>query len=461
MQLLQLPSIFFERIIAFLTFSNILRTLCYLVIVFGILYRIDYIIEFNPLHHIFSDTQRHWEQGIDVLRFDPMSQTDPVVFQLYIASLAKLTLKIPELVAFYTILLAIITPWVWYRFMRELQPSKNAALLGWAALSLVPSWISIYGYFMQETLLLPLLGMTLYATWRCKRKNTTATFMLMVALWILTGLTRGVIIPMAAVACTWLWLAQDKKIEKAAWSLLLLGLIMGPLTYRSFNIMHIFAPHGVGHMNMVYARSGALSIEMQYDREGARWGYIFQSPAAEAKPFAPFSDWQSQRKGRAYAFVDVDNGMVDWDKAFEKYPLTLDKYLWMTRYNLILLFFTESWPDSNRARTLGEINYQTRWVLLLLFLGCIVTAAFKWPQQKHYLLLPSLILTWFIVQGLLPISVNEGRYRMPLIGLVIAWMVLLCNMRIPKIDIHTESGAESASEFNTEDATETETTSKE
>lgn len=425
-----LPTV--EEMNAQLTVGFILRALCYFIILFGIIYRIDYIVEFNPMHEIWSDPARHWEQGIDVLRFDPMSQTDPVVFQLYIATLAKLTLKIPELVAFYTILLSVLTPWIWYRFLRELQPSKNAALAGWAALSIVPSWISIYGYFMQETLLLPLLGASLYATWRSKRKGTTAAFIAMVALWVVCGLTRGVSIPMAAVACTWLWIAQDKKVEKAAWSLLLLGLIMGPLTYRSFQIMHIFAPHGVGHMNMIYAKSGARSIEMQYEREGARWGYIFQSPAAEAKPFEPFSDWQSQREGRVYAYVNVDKGISEWDRELAKQTIDFDKYLWMTRDNLALLFFSESWPDSNRARTIGEINYQTRWIWALFFIACIIAAAIKWPQQKHYLMLPAIILAWFIVQGLLPISVNEGRYRMPFNGLIIAWIVLLFGMRKTK-----------------------------
>lgn len=429
MHALNSNSPYIERMNAWLTVGNLLRAFVYFVILFGIIYRIDYIIEFNPMHQIWSDPARHWEQGIDVLRFDPMSQTDPVIFQLYISVLAKLTLKIPELVAFYTILLAIMTPWIWYRFMRELQPSKNAALAGWALLSIVPSWISIYGYFMQETLLLPLLGAALFATWRCKRKQTLGTFIAMVALWVAAGLTRGVAIPMAAVACTWLWVAQDEKLKKAAWSLLLLGLIMGPLTYRSFQIMHIFAPHGVGHMNMIYAKSGARSIEMQYEREGARWGYIFQSPAAEAKPFAPFSDWQSQREGRAYAYVNVDKGMEDWDTALAAQTMSFDKYLWVTRDNLILLFFSESWPDSNRERTIGEINYQTRWIWALLGLGCLVASAVMWPQQKKYLLLPSIILMWFVVQGLLPISVNEGRYRMPFCGLIIAQIVLLFGIR--------------------------------
>lgn len=406
--------------------------ICYSLIVIGLGLRIDYIIEFNPIHNIFSDPQRHWEQGTDVLRYDPMSQTDPVFYQLFISVLAKLTLKIPALVAFYTILLSALTPWIWYRFLRLLQPSKKAALAGWAALSLVPNWISIYGYFMQETLLLPLLGAALYCTWRCKIKQTTASFVIMLLIWIAAGLTRGVAIPMAAVASIWLWSVQDKKIEKAAWGLVLFSITMGPLIYRSYQIMHIFAPHGVGHMNMIYAKSGARSIEMQYEREGARWGYIFQSPAAEAKPFEPFSDWQSGRTGRVYAYVNIDKGFEDWQTELDKHELSLSKYLWMTQDNFILLFFTESWPDSNRARWLGEVNYQLRW---LWFVLGIVALGWSIAQRKHLkgqMLFPSLILAWFVVQVLLPISVNEGRYRMPFNGLIIAQLVLLAGLLASK-----------------------------
>ncbi|PKF62300.1 hypothetical protein CW745_06985 [Psychromonas sp. psych-6C06] len=412
-----------------LSLSSCLKVIAYTIIVIGILYRVDYIIQFNPIHQIWSDPARHWEQGIDTLRFDPMSQTDPIGFQLYIATLAKLTLKIPALVAFYTSILAVITPWIWYRFMRELQPSKNAALLGWALLSITPSWISIYGYLMQETLFLPLLGAALFATWRCKRKQTLATYIVMIVVWMMAGLTRGVAIPLAMVACSWLWLIQGDKAPKALLGLVVLTFVLAPLAYRSYQIMHIFAPHGIGHMNMIYAKSGARSIEIQYHREGARWGYIFQSPAAEAKPFAPLSEWQSQREGRVYAYVDIDKGMVDWDNELGKQKLTLERYLWLTRDNLILLFFSESWPDSNRGRFIGEVNYQTRWIWFFMGLACCIAFVVKRKQQRKYLLLPALIVTWFVVQGLLPISVNEGRYRMPFNGLIIAQMVLLIGMR--------------------------------
>lgn len=399
--------------------------LCYIIILISIAYRIDYIVEYNPIYHIFSDTQRHWEQGIDVLRADPMTMTDPILFQVYIAALAKLTLKYPPLIAFYTIVLACLTPWLWFRFLREIHPDKNTALAGWAIFSCLPSWISIYGYFMQETLFLPLLGAALWQTWRCKRKSTIASFCVMVSLWALAGLTRGIAIPMAAIACAWLWCIQPQKIRKAIYSLIILGVFLGPLAYRSYVFAGIISPHGIGQMNMLYAKSGKRTIHIHYERQGAKWYYIFQSPAAEAKALEPLSDWQSQREGDVHIFIDLDKGAEDWDRAAEQHALSLTKYFSLTSDNLLLLFFSESWPDSNRERLLGEINYQTRWFWLPFTCFVIILCGIARQRFSREILFPALLIGWFIVQGLLPIAVNEGRYRMPFYGLIIVQALLL------------------------------------
>ena len=273
------------------TRANILYALLYGLILAGAWLRIDYILQFNPVDHLWSDPQRHWEQGIDALRADPMALTDPVLYQLYIGVLGKLTLKDPLLVAFYTALLSLCTPWIWYRFLRELQPSRAIATAGWAALSLLPSWIAIYGYFMQETLLLPLLGAALWASWRCRRKQTLRSFLLMALLWAMAGLTRGIAIPLAAVTCTWLWLEQGDKWRKAGYALLLLGLILGPLTVRGYQGLGLFAPHGNGKLVSIYTRSGHKQINIHYRRGGERWNYWFASPSTGEKPLAPLSDW--------------------------------------------------------------------------------------------------------------------------------------------------------------------------
>ena len=417
----------------------------YLLIALGLWLRIEHVFTYNPVDHLWSDPQRHWEQGTETLRTDPMTLTDPVMYQLYIGFLAKLTLKEPLLIAFYTALLACLTPWIWYRFARELLPSRLQATAVWAGISMLPSWIAIYGYFMQETLLLPLLGAALYASWRCRRKQTLASFLLMVGLWTAAGLTRGIAIPFAAVVATWLWLVQPQKVAKAGYSLLLLGLIMGPLAVRSYSAMQLIAPHGVGNLNALYTRSGKRDIHISYEREGARWTYWFASPAMGAKPLAPLSDWTSSREGKVYAHIDIDKGSEDWRAAMARYPMTADRYLTLAGENLVYLFFGSSWPDNNRARWLEAFNHHSRWVwapfTLLVLLGSLVF----WRRLGNTRMLAVVLFIWVLVQGVLPISVNEGRYRKPAEGLLLVQAIVLAGaLRRRRADADESPGEDAA-----------------
>lgn len=397
----------------------------YLIIAVGSIYRAVYIVEYNPIHHVWSDTERHWEHGTSLFRDDPFIIGDAILYQLYIGALAKLSLKMPALIAYYTILLSLLMPWIWYRFFRELQPSRLMAVAGWAAITWLPSWNSIYGYFMQEALMLPLLGAGLWATWRCRRKQTVSSFLLMVFLWALAGLTRAICIPLAAVAAVWLWVQQGHKPSKAVYSALLLALILGPLSYRTWETVNMIAPQGIGQLNAIYAKSGKQEIKLEYHRQGAVWYFGFWSPSLGSKPFEPLSDWQSRRDGQVRVYIDVDKGYEDWNAALEANSLTFGKYLWITTENLIFLFFGESWPDSNRERLVGELNYQMRWLWAPLTIGCLIVTLFCRRSQCRHLLMPALILTWFVIQGLMPLAVNEGRYRKPLEGMLVAQFVLL------------------------------------
>lgn len=396
----------------------------YFVIFITSLTRAWYIITYNPVNHIWSDPARHWEQGTDLLRIDLMSMTDPIGYQMYVALLAKFTLKIPALVAYCTILLSLAGPWFWYRFFRELQSNKTLALAGWAFLSFLPSWTAIYGYFMQETLMLPLLGAALWSTWRCRRKADVRNFIFMVFLWIAVGLTRGIAIPLAAVACTWLWLIQDQKLKKALYSSLVLLLIMGPLTYRSYQTVGHFAPHGMGHLNVIYAQSGKKVIEIASHRKGGRWVHGFGSPSTGAEPFKPFSDWQTQRTGTVRINVDLDKGSEDWKREKAKIQMSFSDYLWITKENLIFLFFSESWPDNNLGRTVDVLGSVMRFIWTPLLL--IIAVGLLWHRRKFsgQWLLPTMLIIWFIVQALIPIAVNEGRYRKPFEGLAVAQIIL-------------------------------------
>ncbi len=400
---------------------------CYSVVLLGAALRIWYVCEYNPAEHVWSDSQRHWEQGIDTLRNDPMTLTDPVMYQLYVAAIGKLSYKDPGLLAFYAILLSLLTPWVWYRFLREAQSSKLLATAAWAGLSVLPSWIAIYSYFMQETLFLPLLGCCLWATWRCKRKQTLGSFLCMVALWSVAGLTRGIAIPLAAVVCTWLWVLQGNRIRKAGYSLLILSLMLGPLTVRSYQQTGLLAPHGDGRLVGLYAKSGKFEIRVSYKRDGAQWNYIYGSPSMGSKPFEPLSDWGTAREGVAAANIDLRAGRKDWDTAFSRYPMSFRQYLWTTKENVIFLLWGASWPDNNPDRWLDRAAIDLRWLWAPLAVMLLVLTCSRRKELKGQWMLPAVLLTWFVIQGLVPLAVNEGRYRKPGEGLMLAHLVLLAS----------------------------------
>ena len=134
------------------------------------LYRVWLIFAYNPMENIWSDPGRYWQIEANPLDTQPITAIDPVGYQVYMGFLAKLTAGSPILVAYWTALLSLSAPWLWYRFLRELLPSRDWALAGWVLLAALPSWSAIYSYFMQETLMLLLLGAALWATWRCRRR---------------------------------------------------------------------------------------------------------------------------------------------------------------------------------------------------------------------------------------------------------------------------------------------------
>lgn len=393
-------------------------------------YRVWLVFQYNPIDALWSDPYRHWSLGSRPLDTQPFAAIDPVGYQIYLAALAKLTGGARVLVAYWTALLSLAAPWFWYRFLRELLPSRDWALAGWVGLAALPSWSGIYSFFMQETLMLPLLGAALWLTWRCRRKQDLASFLAATALWMLAGLTRGICIPLAAVAMTWLWLEQSDRWRKAALALLLLFAVLGPLAGRSWYLVRQVSPHGLGTLAHLYSVAGTQFLSITFTRGGGQeqWHYRFLNPSLnERPPFAPLSDWRGHRLGTAQVVVDLDAGRRDWQAALDRMPpWTLERYAWLTGENLVFLFFTESWPDSPADRAIGTWNFLMRWIWAPLGLLVLVWTMVRRPARRERLL-PALLLTWFVVQGLLPIAVNEGRYRKPFEGLVIAQWLLLAS----------------------------------
>ncbi|MEZ4537798.1 MAG: hypothetical protein R3D26_22795 [Cyanobacteriota/Melainabacteria group bacterium] len=88
--------------------------------------------------------------------------------------------------------------------MKEaLGQDKRLALAGFAILAWLPSWIGIFSYFMPETIL-PLLGLSLWATYRAWSNSSNSRIALASLCWTLAILTKVVVLPAAIVAGFWL-----------------------------------------------------------------------------------------------------------------------------------------------------------------------------------------------------------------------------------------------------------------
>jgi 4-amino-4-deoxy-L-arabinose transferase-like glycosyltransferase len=427
---MQTPNSALNRIARVLRETTPLQWALYVLILFGCGLRVYNVIEHNPMSHIWSDPQRHWDHAREPMMPSPMALFDPPVYQTFLSIVQRFTAGIPQLIAVYIGALSLIGPWCWYRFLRETTASKTLALLGWAILAALPTWIGIYSYFMTETLFLPTLGASLWLTARARRKNDFSSFMAMVAMWLACGLTRAIAIPAAGLLGLWVWWRHPAKIKTVVWSVALAAAIMVPVGIRNYAFYRIWTPHGNGWINKIYATSGARSIELHFTQRGAAWVYGFGSPSIDTHPLAPLSDWSSSRKGTVIVNVDFDNGSHDWEKCWKANAVS-GSALWRLRLeNIVFLFFGDSWPDNNPAYTMGYLANVSRWIWAPLFAVLLIASACWWRILIARPLLPIALATWLFFQGCMLVVPNEGRYRKPLEGLFVAWALTLVDARL-------------------------------
>jgi len=381
---------------------------------------------YNPLEHQWSDPGRWWQYAVKGIEHAPMAYIDPVMYPVWLSYVIKLTGDNPVYFALYSGLLSMLTPWIWYRFFREVSDNRQAALIFWLILSLLPSWIGIYSYTMSETLLLPLLGMSLWFSFRCLRKPTLNAFLLALLLWFLTAMTRGITAPLGFILLVYVWLQYPKKGLPLLYASLLAILFTATLCLRTMTHTQMCLPLGNPYLNQIYAQSGNKKIELFFTRNGEiNYYYIFQSPSLETQPLQPFSDWESSRSGTAKIEIDILHQPQDWKNQLNLHKQGIMEQARLIKENLVLLFFSRSWPDENPQHIFENLNNQMRYLWLPLTLFALISNlanAFR-HHCRISLLLSVLLCSWIFFQGLWLISVNEGRYRKPAEGLIIAMSV--------------------------------------
>jgi len=390
---------------------------------------------YNPIDALWSDPGRWWEYASMGIDTPPLALIDPTFYQAWLSFIAKFTLDIPELTALYSGILSALTPWFWYRFLREILSSKRKALLGWALLAWLPSWIGIYSYFMSETLLLPLLGISFWLSLRSFRKKDPNSFVLAVLFWCLCSITRGICAPMGLVVLLLVWWQQKYKFKTALLSICIVSLIIGSLSYRSYVRTGMLTPLGQPYLNEIYAKSGKKTISVEY-YSNTNYGFIygFGSPSIGLRPFFPFSLWQTTRSGEVKVKIDLDNMAQSWKSETIRLSNTQPEQLPLLQENIIFLFFGTSWPDENQHHLAEQTSNFMRffWLPLFLFSIFLLIKAIYLGEKRLAPILLAAILSWFIFQGLFLISVNEGRYRKPIEGIIVCVFLIYTRSRNEK-----------------------------
>jgi dolichyl-phosphate-mannose-protein mannosyltransferase len=370
----------------------------------------------SPLTHLFSDPQRHWDNGEHFLHPTLMGSSDPIVYQAWMFLWRSMAQGDAATLCFACGLLCAAMPYGWYRALRELVPRRRA-LIGALIIGAIPESVSLYAYFMNETLLLTLLGFCFWLTLRANRKRTPAAFSAAALLWLCAAFTRTVAVPMAAGCIIWLAFQSPGRLQKSATALVLALLIAIPAGMHARLKLGFFAPFGNLYFNEIYSVSGQHDIAADFGPEGH---YQFGCPSFYNPTFYPFSGWTTARTGLVSIAVDLSQGRRGWIDAKAEAARQRTFPAWRARWeNALYVFFGQTWPNSDRATIFGWLTCWSRWIWapVILVLTCAVWRG-RFRGAAWFLPVCGLgTLALLLMQGE---AVMEGRYRQPLDAILIA-----------------------------------------
>jgi hypothetical protein len=395
--------------------------------VFGgvLLLRICYPFFDSPLAHLYSDPQRHWENGRDFLHPSVMGSGDPYLYQLWLFVLQRLAGHSGSVILAATGVLCAAMPYGWYRALRELMPRRQALSVA-VLIGLWPGFLGIYGYFMTETLLLSLSGFGFALTLRALRKRTLATFAAACAVWLAASFTRIVVMPIVLLCLAWAWSAQPHKLRAAAVALALTLVMTIPAGLHGRAALNYFAPLGNLYLNEIYHAGSNKDIQIDFGPQGK---YIFGSPSYYNPTFYPFSDWTTSRSGVLTITVDLQRGRADWRRMREQLPQRDASSRWRDfGENLCYLFFGQSWPDNNLNTVVGWLTVWSRWLWLPMVAWTAIAAA-RCQYRGREWILPACALMSLLLLALQREGIMEGRYRKPIEPLYLAAIALTWQAR--------------------------------
>jgi hypothetical protein len=401
--------------------------LWYLLFASGLVIRVVAILVIrSPMEVIFSDPGRHWNNGLQFLHPDPQGAIDPLVYQLYLFVVQKLTQKDPFWIGVITAALSVTYPLIWYGFARSVMRRRVNALRFATVLCWLPTHISIFGFFMNETLALPLVGLALWMTKLAIDRRTPLLYVAAASAWIVAVLTRSLIAPvgLACVVVSWLrlrhgrwWAGAVSGVVAAAW--------LAAAGVHAHGVLKRYTPFGGADGMSIYFASSAKDYAVTFKGIAS---YGFSSPSFYVSPWEPFGDFPTIREGAVSVMFDPDKHGADAKKAFhEQLEHNWKKLPRLVYENFVFLSFGHCWPTAGaQGDTADKICLWERWIWFPLTVLALVGSVVYVARRKAELVPLVVIGVLFTCYVLLQVAVLEGRYRKtfePIVLLAPFWLL--------------------------------------
>lgn len=412
--------------------SQLARKILWVLILGGSTLRVSICFAQNPLDFLSSDPRWHWSSGARLFHPSLIGAGDPVFYQFYLFCLRGITQDNRLLIALNNGLLSILMPWFFYRAGRELGLSKELGLCAWALIVWMPSLWVIYHYIMTETLLLPMIGLSLWMSARALRKKNLESWLCAIFVWTLTGLTKSTILPLAAVTTLYIWWRAKPRSLWILYAGMLIVILLIPNAIRTERVLGYYAPLGNPWIVRIQHRSGARSIEIQVGK--GIWH--FTSPSVFYPPLRPLSSWMMKRAWddtTVVVHVDLSHGERDWRAAYANLNISPGEWWRQEFENILIFFFMPSWPDSDLGSWDGWLNDALRWLWAPLIFY-IMDCNFREFWRRKFDLIPvaTTALTLFLIFQ--NVATMEGRYRKPVEPLLLLNFVWIFRYERKRMD---------------------------
>ena len=397
----------------------------------------------NPVDYLSSDMLRHWDNGGLFPRGGYFGAADPIVYQIYIFALRRMTADNRLLIALASSILSVLMPWTYYRAAREFGLKKTASLWVWALIGLTPSLFVIYHFIMMETLLLLTEGVALWMTARYLRKGGMGPFLWFVFCWTVACLTKPTVVPLAGVCFLWVWWKRKTPLRQLAVGAAMAVVMLIPQGLRTKAELGFVAPFGNPWLARLQLVSGTKMAVFSFDapskglfhsnQEVRHLGFEFGSPSAFIRPLEPLSPWFIRRalgNTSASVAINADYGERDWKAACDRFARDRDEWLAEWRENMILFLFAPSWPESSIKLWDGHLEYWCRWMWAPLILLVFVLNVREFVNRR-FGLIPVATIVFTLAIMLQNVILIEGRYRKPVEPMLLLNLVWVLSRKKP------------------------------